>query len=97
CPLALPGVMKRSTVAVCADLGKLRARPLLALLALLLWPAQAAAQLPPNEDWRSFETEHFRVSFPAALEPLARRAGARADLAWTELSAVVEAPSGLID
>ncbi len=90
--------MKRSTVAVRADCGKLRAPSLLALLALLLFPASAAAQVPPNEDWRSFETGHFRVTFPNGLEPLARRAGWLADRAWGKLSAAgIETPSGPID
>ncbi|MSR36815.1 MAG: hypothetical protein EXR95_09295, partial [Gemmatimonadetes bacterium] len=73
----------------------LRALLLAALLGLLLPASPAAAQLSPDEDWRTFETPRFRVTYPARLEGLARRAGARAELAWDQLATVLpRAPSG---
>jgi Tol biopolymer transport system component len=73
------------------------ALPVLVLLATLP-PLEAAAQVPPDADWSTLETEHFRVTFPRDLEALGRRAGARAEHAWSELSeAFVEPPSGRID
>ena len=60
-------------------------------------PVRAAAQAP-DEDWRTLETEHFRVTFPAHLEALGRRAADRAEVAYTELSAVfLEPPRRRID
>lgn len=44
------------------------------------------AQVPPNENWYSIETEHFTVTFPSELEPLARNAAARAEGAFELLS-----------
>ena len=32
------------------------------------------AGLHPNWDWKTFETDHFRVTYPAELEPVARKA-----------------------
>ena len=61
-------------------------------------PAPAAAQVPPDEAWRTFETEHFRITFPEHLEALARRAGAVAEGAHEALSAGFRAgPGGTID
>ena len=58
----------------------------------------ALAQVPPDEAWRSVETEHFRVTFPAHLEELGRRVGALAERAYRELSeAFREGPTGRID
>lgn len=78
--------------------GKLRARApgLLLLAALALAPLRAAAQtLPPDDDWRQIETPRFRVTFPARLEFLARRAGGRAEHAWDQLAEVLpRAPGG---
>ena len=67
-----------------ADRGK-RALPIL-VLGLLSAAVHAAGQVPPDEDWRTLATEHFRITFPAPLETLARRAGARAERAWQDLS-----------
>jgi Tol biopolymer transport system component len=62
-----------------------------------MWPAGAVAQAP-DEDWRTLATEHFRVTFPARLEQLGRRAGTVAEVAYAELAtAFVEPPSGTID
>ena len=94
--------MKRPTVVVHADggktawsqpaaparfVGRLCARTLpILLLALLSLPVGAGGQVPPDEDWRTLATEHFRITFPAPMEMLARRAGARAERAWGDLS-----------
>ncbi len=60
----------------------------LALIALILVVSvrPLSAQVPPDEDWRSLETPHFRVTFPARLEGLARRAGAVAEDARVRLA-----------
>jgi len=69
----------------------------LAGAALSTLPPIAAAQAP-DEAWRTLDTEHFRVTFPAGLETLGRRAADRAEVAWGKLSqALVEPPSGRID
>ena len=58
----------------------------------------AAAQVPPDEAWRTLETEHFRITFPAHLEELARRAGDVAERADEALSAAFRAgPGGTVD
>ena len=68
---------------------------------VVAWLAAAAAPLAaqaPDEDWRTLETEHFRVTFPAHLETLGRRAADRAEVAYAELAgALVEPPGRRID
>ena len=55
------------------------------------------AQVPPDESWQSLETSHFRVTFPKGMDPLARRAAARAERAFEALSEVfLDPPGGLI-
>jgi Tol biopolymer transport system component len=67
----------------------------LACLAAVATPGAAQA---PNEDWRTLETEHFRVTFPGQLETLGRRAADRAEVAYAALAdALVEPPRGRID
>ena len=62
-----------------------------------LSPGQARGQAP-DEDWRTITTPHFRVTFPARLEALGRKAADRAEWAWDELSEhFVEPPDGIID
>ncbi len=69
-----------------------------ALLVCLLAPLPVAAQMPPDEAWRSIETEHFRITFPEPLETLARRAGDLAEQAYRKLTAQFrEGPPGRID
>lgn len=64
-------------------------------LALALASLPAAAQiLPSDADWRTFDTPHFRVSFPVGLEDLARRAAVRAEWAWTLLAEEFVSPPG---
>jgi hypothetical protein len=61
-------------------------------------PERVVAQVPPDESWQSFESSHFRVTFPEGMEALARRAGARAERAFEELSeAFIDPPEGRIE
>ena len=57
----------------------------------------ASAQLPPNEEWRTIQTRHFRVHFTPALEQEARRAAVNAERAYTALSTELVPPRGTID
>lgn len=69
---------------------------LLAVMLLLSPPAQA--QIPPDADWQTIESEHFRVTFEPGLEALARHAAARAEIAYARYSAeLTEPPGGRID
>lgn len=72
---------------------------LIALAAVLACCAAraAGAQLPPNDDWRTLETRHFRVHFTPPLEQEARRAAVNAERAYTELSTELKPPRGPID
>ena len=55
------------------------------------------AQVPPDESWRSLETSHFRVTFPEDMDPLARRAAARAERAFEAISeGFLDPPQGRI-
>lgn len=86
-------------------LGTLRSRTTVGWWALWLLtvggaaaPGTTEAQVPPDEAWRTLTTEHFRVTFPRHLEALGRRAGARAERAYHQLSsAFVDPPGGIID
>jgi hypothetical protein len=70
-----------------------------ALAAVLAFSAAraAGAQLPPNEDWRTIQTQHFRIHFTPALEQEARRAAVNAERAYTALSTELVPPRGTID
>jgi len=57
----------------------------------------ASAQLPPNDNWRTLETRHFRVHFTPQLEQEARRAAVNAERAYTALSTELVPPRGTID
>lgn len=71
---------------------------LLSLLPTLLQVAPAAAQIPPDARWRTFDTPHFRVTFPEGIEPVARRAADRAEKAYAVLSTeLVDPPRGRIE
>jgi len=72
---------------------------LLAFTAALICGAArvASAQLPPNEDWRTLQTRHFRVHFTPPLEEEARRAAVNAERAYAELSSELVPPRGTID
>ncbi|MCE2434933.1 MAG: hypothetical protein J4F29_18715, partial [Candidatus Latescibacteria bacterium] len=69
------------------------------LTAIALCTASASAQrIAPDESWRTLDTEHFRVTFPAHLEDLGRRAAERAEWAHALLSEqFIAAPPGMID
>lgn len=67
-------------------------------MAAVLAPAAARAQVPSDARWRTIDTPHFRVSFTEGMEPLARRAGARAEEAYAALAdGLVRPPRGRID
>lgn len=73
------------------------ARTLGVLAALALLPELGPAQVPPDERYLVFDTDHFRVVFPSGLERFARRAAARAEWAYTALSEhFIEPPRGRI-
>ncbi len=74
----------------------LRVLGLVAAAALTASPLRA--QLPPDARWYTFDTPHFRVHFTEGLEPLARRAGERAETARAEIAAtLVRPPAGRVD
>lgn len=73
---------------------KLRGLAWTIVAAWLAWAPMGAAAQVPDEDWRTLETEHFRVTFPAHLEALGRRAASRAEVAYAELSAAFLEPPG---
>ena len=67
-------------------------------IGLVGFGGEASAQLPPDEAWRTVDTEHFRITYPEGLSELARRAADRAERAYEELSReFVEPPGGKID
>lgn len=76
-------------------------RPLAVLLLLagaLAAPVPASGQVPPDEEWRTLDTEHFRITFPEALHPLATRLADRAERAYGQLASSFSAPPrGSID
>lgn len=75
-----------------------RVLALLALAAALLAPVAARAQIPADARWSVIPTAHFRVHYTPGLEPLARRAGIRAEEAYAKLSAaLVRPPAGRVD
>src|SRR5690606_28961391 len=53
----------------------------LALLILCV-ATPAAAQVAPDQRWRTLDTPHFRVTFSEGLELLGRRTAARAEWAY---------------
>lgn len=66
--------------------------------ALLVLAAASAAAQAPDEDWRVFDTEHFRITYPLRLRGLAVRVADRAERARTGLQAQFdEPPAAAID
>ncbi len=64
---------------------------------MLVLSGVAAAQVPPNERYLTFETDNFRVIFPQGWETFARRAADRAEWAYAGLAEhFIEPPSGRI-
>ena len=57
----------------------------------------ASAQLPPNDDWHTLQTKHFRVHFTPPLEQEARRAAVNAERAYAALATELVPPRGTID
>jgi Tol biopolymer transport system component len=74
-------------------------RRLLAGWVLLLATGTASwAQVPPDAEWRTLDTEHFRITFPRGLEALARHTAERAEIAYGRLaSRLAPPPAGTID
>lgn len=67
-------------------------------LGLISVPATGSAQVPPGEDWRTLDTEHFRITYPADLLDLAQRAAQRAEIAWRALAQeFVDPPKKKVD
>jgi hypothetical protein len=65
--------------------------------AAALASTRAGAQVAPDARWHTFDTPHFQVHYQQGLEPLARRAAARAEEARAILDEVlVEAPRGRV-
>ncbi len=64
---------------------------------LLCVARAAAAQLVPNDDWRTLATTHFRVHFTPDLEEQARRAAVNAERAYRQLAVELVPPRGTID
>ncbi|HEY0015926.1 MAG TPA: hypothetical protein VGC13_06390 [Longimicrobium sp.] len=78
---------------------RLRAVHLALSLVLIsaLVSAPAGAQVAPDARWWTFDTPNFVVHYQDGLEPLARRAAARAEEARVALStALVEPPRGRV-
>ena len=77
----------------------IRSAGVLAAVALLLATTPALpAQVPPDGEWATRTTPHFRVTYPAHLPDLGRRAALRAEAAYEALAAAfIEPPEGRID
>ena len=92
----MPGYGRRRRRGV-SGLAELGAAALGAAAAAVSIPTAVSAQAP-DEPWRTLATEHFRVTFPEHLDPLARRAADRAEWAYDALAeALIDPPEGLID
>lgn len=73
---------------------------LLIALALPLIADRAEAQflVRPHLEWRTIETQHFRIHFPASLEPWTRTLAERIESVHASVTAVVgSAPAARID
>ena len=75
--------------------------PRLALVLILSLALPLIVQgqtVPPHEEYRTLETVHFRVTFPAELEERGKSAAISAERAYSALRAsFLRAPSGRID
>lgn len=58
---------------------------------------RAAAQLVPNDDWKTIQTQHFRVHYTPPLEALARHSAASAERAYSLLARELVPPRGKVD
>jgi Tol biopolymer transport system component len=85
-------------VASGSRLFKLWVGPLLVMGVVLPCDTTRAAAQAPHEDYRTLSTQHFRVTFPAHLESLGRRAAGHAEVAYDGLTdALGEPGDGRID
>ena len=92
----MPGYVRRRRRGV-IGLVELGAAALGAAAVAVSIPTAVSAQAP-DEPWRTLATEHFRITFPEHLDPLARRAADRAEWAYDALAeALIDPPEGLID
>lgn len=67
-------------------------------LVLTSFATRAAAQVPPVGRWNTIESVHFRVTYAAGLDALARHAAERAEIAHERLTvSFTSAPAGKID
>lgn len=67
------------------------------IVAFLVVPVGARAQLVPSDRWYTIETRHFRVHFTQPLEAEARRGALNAERAWGELATELKPPPGKVD
>jgi hypothetical protein len=64
---------------------------------LFLGVTSIASAQDPSREYLTLATTHFRVSFTAPLEPVARRVAADAERAYAQLSRDLHPPRGTID
>lgn len=80
---------------------RLRARPLVTLLPLLLLALGAALPAsgqPPHDDWRTLTLPRFRIHYPHASEAWARRVAARLEAVRERLAAEIGyGPTAVVD
>jgi Tol biopolymer transport system component len=67
------------------------------VIAALVPLAPLGGQLVPNDEWKTIQTQHFRVHFTPPLEQLARHSAATAERAYLLLSRELVPPRGKID
>jgi hypothetical protein len=67
------------------------------VLALLLLPSIASAQVDPSGNWRTLHTEHFRIHFRPSYRARAVLAAAEAERAYRLLSSELHPPRGIVD
>ena len=67
------------------------------LIALLLFPTIASAQVDPSGSWRTIHTKHFRIHFRPSLRARATLAAAEAERAYALLSSELHPPRGIVD
>ena len=80
------------------SLAKMLLRTFLALAMVTALALPLPAQVPPDADYQTIETTHFRVTFGPGLESIARHAAARAEVARVRLAATLaDPPAGTID
>jgi Tol biopolymer transport system component len=60
----------------------------------MLVAVEAHAQVAPDRTWRTVETKHVRITYPAPHDSLGARAARFAERAWLELSARLNDPPG---